>query len=171
MKSKTYFSTRTQTPVGKLKLVASDTALIAILWENDDPKRVRLGHVTERNDHPVLVKAASQLKDYFQGKLSSFSLALEFDGTDFQRKVWHALLTIPKGQTRSYRQIAEQIGHPKAVRAVGAANGRNPISIVTPCHRVIGANGALTGFAGGLEAKKFLLNLENNRDFKLKNDD
>lgn len=162
-----YFFKKIKTPVGELKLVASDTALAAILWEDDDPDRVRLGEMIERDDHPVLLKTARQLEDYFEGKLSVFSLALEFEGTGFQKKVWQALLTIPFGETRSYQQIAEQIGHPKAVRAVGAANGRNPISIIAPCHRVIGANGTLTGFAGGLKIKKFLLTLENSRDFKL----
>jgi len=166
-----YYFKKIKTPVGELKLVANETALVAILWENDDPNRVRLGEMTEQSQHPVLLKAASQLEEYFQGKLSKFSLALEFAGTEFQKKVWHALLTIPFGETRSYQQIAEQIGHPRASRAVGAANGRNPISIVTPCHRVIGANGALTGFAGGLEVKEFLLALENNRDFKLQSGD
>jgi len=93
--------------------------------------------------------------------LKKFTVKLDFaTGTDFQKKVWQALLTIPFGETRSYAQIAEQIGHPTAVRAVGAANGRNPISIIAPCHRVIGSNGKLTGFAGGLEAKALLLGLE-----------
>ena len=90
-------------------------------------------------------------------------MTLDLAGTPFQRKVWHALLTIPFGETRSYRQLAEQIGNPAAMRAVGAANGRNPVSIVTPCHRVIGASGALTGFAGGLDAKAFLLAFEGAR--------
>lgn len=162
-----YYFKKVSTPVGELKLVANDVALAAILWEDDDPERVRLGEMIERNDHPVLLKTARQLEDYFQGRLSDFSLPLEFEGTEFQKKVWHALLTIPFGETRSYQQIADQIGNPKAVRAVGAANGRNPISIIAPCHRVIGANGTLTGFAGGLKVKEFLLRLESNRDFKL----
>ena len=147
-------------PVGELKLVASDKGLTAILWENDDPKRVRLTDVTENKKHPVLMDVERQLKDYFSGKLKKFSLKLDFNGTEFQKKVWKALLTIPFGETRSYAEIAKQIGSPKAVRAVGAANGKNPISIIAPCHRVIGANGKLTGFAGGLKAKALLLGLE-----------
>jgi methylated-DNA-[protein]-cysteine S-methyltransferase len=147
-------------PVGVLTLVASDKRVAAILWENDDPGRVRLGPLEEDGNHPVLLETERQLKDYFAGRLDRFSLPLEFNGTDFQKKVWAALTTIPFGETRSYAEIARQIGHPAAVRAVGAANGRNPISIVAPCHRVIGSDGKLTGFAGGLEAKAFLLRME-----------
>ena len=147
-------------PVGELKLVANGARLAAILWENDKPGRVRLGPMTEAPDNPLLQRTAQQLEEYFAGKRDRFDLELDFVGTDFQKKVWAALLTIPFGQTRTYSQIAEQIGNPTAVRAVGAANGRNPISIVAPCHRVIGASGKLTGFAGGLEAKERLLTLE-----------
>ena len=150
----------TASPVGALKLVARGDCLAAILWENDDPQRVRLGLLTEDRNHPVLTEAERQLNDYFAGKLKKFSLALAFAGTEFQKEVWRALLTIPFGETRSYAEIAGYIGRPKAVRAVGAANGKNPISIIAPCHRVIGADGRLTGFAGGLEAKAYLLNLE-----------
>ena len=148
-----------QSPVGLLKLVASDDGLSAILWERDDPERV-LGSLKEDRDHAMLLEAERQLQEYFAGNRERFSLPLDFAGTDFQVKVWNALLTIPFGETRTYAQIARQIGHPKAVRAVGAANGRNPISIIAPCHRVIGTNGKLTGFAGGLEAKAILLNIE-----------
>ena len=147
-------------PVGELKLVASDAGLVAILWPNDDPARVRLGLLVERPDHPILVDVENQLAAYFDGRLDSFTVPLDFRGTDFQKSVWQALLTIPFGETRSYAAIARQIGRPSAVRAVGAANGRNPISIIAPCHRVIGGSGALTGFAGGLEAKDQLLKLE-----------
>ncbi len=147
-------------PVGRLLLVATDAALVAILWEKDDPARVPLGALTEDDAHPVLVEAARQLREYFAGTRTRFTVPLDFTGTAFQREVWQALLTIPFGETRSYRQIAEQIGRPAAVRAVGAANGRNPISIITPCHRVIGTDGKLTGFAGGLDAKAYLLTLE-----------
>jgi methylated-DNA-[protein]-cysteine S-methyltransferase len=155
-----YYYKTMPSPVGQLKLVASDRGLAAILWENDDPKRVRLDAVTEDRKHPVLLETERQLNDYFAGKLRQFSLQLDFAGTEFQKKVWAALLSIPFGETRTYRQIAEQIGNPKAVRAVGAANGKNPISIVAPCHRVIGASGELTGFAGGLEVKAHLLGIE-----------
>lgn len=147
-------------PVGTLTLVASERGLAAILWEKDDPARVRLDKGRKAPDHPVLQKAERQLTEYFAGKRTRFDLALDFHGTDFQKQVWQALLTIPFGQTRSYAQIAAQVKNPKAVRAVGAANGRNPISIIAPCHRVIGSNGKLTGFAGGLKAKAILLELE-----------
>ena len=147
-------------PVGRLTLVAGDKGLMAILWENDDPLRVRLGEVTERPDHPVLLKTERQLGEYFAGTREVFDIDLDFVGTDFQKQVWAALLRIPFGQTRTYAQIADEIGNPKSVRAVGAANGKNPISIIAPCHRVIGSNGSLTGFAGGLDAKRTLLSLE-----------
>ena len=147
-------------PVGRLTLVASDSGLCAILWENEDPARVRLNIVGEDDNHPVLRKVERQLREYFAGKRKVFDLKLDPIGTEFQKKVWQALLTIPFGETRSYADIARQIGSPKAVRAVGAANGRNPISIVAPCHRVIGTNGTLTGFAGGLKVKAHLLRLE-----------
>jgi methylated-DNA-[protein]-cysteine S-methyltransferase len=157
---KTWYSKQVDSPVGTLKLVATDAGLAAILWPNDDPARVRLGEPVVSEAHPVLVETERQLREYFDGRRKAFDLKLDFSGTEFQRKVWSALLTIPYGETRSYAQIARQIGHPDAVRAVGAANGKNPISIIAPCHRVIGSTGKLTGFAGGLETKAFLLALE-----------
>jgi methylated-DNA-[protein]-cysteine S-methyltransferase len=147
-------------PIGKLKLVATDEGLAGILWERERPGRVRFSAPVADPSHAVLVEAERQLGEYFRGQRKGFSLTLDFAGTAFQRQVWTALLTIPFGETRSYAQIARQIGKPSATRAVGAANGRNPISIVAPCHRVIGATGKLTGFAGGLEAKAYLLALE-----------
>lgn len=147
-------------PVGRLKLVAGDIGLSAILWESDDPERVRLDCITQDDEHPILLKAERELTEYFAGERKVFTVELEFRGTDFQLKVWDALLSIPFGETRSYGEIAKQIGCSSAVRAVGAANGRNPISIIAPCHRVIGASGKLTGFAGGLKAKALLLRLE-----------
>jgi len=147
-------------PVGELKLVASDKGLVAILWENDNPRRVRLGDLVEDEKHLILRETERQLKEYFAGKRKSFSLALDMRGTRFQNDVWEALLAIPFGETRSYGQLAKQLGNPNATRAVGAANGRNPISIVVPCHRVIGSSGKLTGFAGGLDTKSHLLELE-----------
>jgi methylated-DNA-[protein]-cysteine S-methyltransferase len=108
----------------------------------------------------MLVEAARQLNEYFAGERRTFTVVLDPQGTAFQKRVWDALLTIPFGETRSYAQIAQQIGEPTAYRAVGAANGRNPLSIIAPCHRVIGTNGALTGFAGGLATKQKLLALE-----------
>lgn len=147
-------------PVGQLKLVANDHALVAVLWDNENPKRVRLATLSEDVQHPILLETAKQLNEYFSGQRQQFDLPLNFQGTDFQQKVWQALLTIPFGETRSYKQIAEHIGNVKAVRAVGAANGKNPISIIAPCHRVVGANGKLVGFAGGLENKDILLKIE-----------
>ena len=147
-------------PIGELKLVANGSKLSAILWEDDKPNRVRLGVMHEAENSPILVETERQLNEYFAGKRNRFELELNFVGTEFQRKVWEALLTIPYGETRSYGEIATQIGNAKAVRAAGAANGRNPISIIAPCHRVIGASGDLTGFAGGLRAKRMLLTLE-----------
>lgn len=147
-------------PVGRLTLVARETGLAAILWENDEPRRVPLGESVEDPGHPVLSEAKHQLGEYFAGTRRVFSLPLAMRGTPFQTAVWEALLTIPFGETRSYGDIARQIGQPRAVRAVGAANGRNPVSIVAPCHRVIGGSGTLTGFAGGLATKAALLRLE-----------
>lgn len=147
-------------PVGRLKLVAHDQALVAVLWENENPKRVRLAELIEQPQHPILLATQQQLNEYFAGNRQQFNLPLDFEGTEFQQKVWQALLSIPFGETRSYKQIAEQIGNVKAVRAVGAANGKNPISIIAPCHRVVGANGKLVGFAGGLDNKEILLQLE-----------
>jgi len=156
----TYAFKFVSSPVGLLKLVANDLALVAILWENDDPKRVRLGSLVEDVEHPILCLAEQQPGEYFAGARKSFDLPLDFAGTPFQKKVWSELLNIPFGQTRTYGQIANAIGKPRAFRAVGAANGKNPISIVAPCHRVIGKDGSLTGFAGGLEAKECLLGIE-----------
>ena len=147
-------------PVGILKLVAGEAGLAAILWPDDDRRRVPIGEPEEDDRHPILVEAESQLGEYFAGRRTSFSVKLAFRGTPFQEKVWRALLDIPFGETRTYGELARAIGSPAAVRAVGAANGKNPISIIGPCHRVIGKSGKLTGFAGGLEAKAFLLRLE-----------
>ncbi len=149
-----------KSPVGELTLVAAPDGLAAILWENEKPGRVRLNVVARDDHHPVLRETERQLGEYFAGMRTRFDVPLGFAGTDFQQAVWSALLTIPFGETRSYAQIAAQIGRPGASRAVGAANGRNPLSIIAPCHRAIGSNGTLTGFAGGLEAKRLLLALE-----------
>ena len=156
----TYAYKTVKTPLGNLKLIASDIGLAAILWENDNPKRVRLSPLAKDIEHPVLLETERQLTEYFSGARKKFTVKLDFAGTEFQNKVWQALLSIPYGETRSYGQLAKQIGNTKAMRAVGAANGKNPISIIAPCHRVIGASGELTGFAGGLAAKAYLLALE-----------
>ena len=147
-------------PVGKLKLVASAKGLVAVLWKKDEPSRVRLGEMVADGRHSILLDTERQLEEYFAGNRKTFSVALDIRGTSFQRNVWEALLAIPFGETRSYGQLAKQLGNSKAMRAVGAANGRNPISIIVPCHRVIGSSGKLTGFAGGLETKARLLSLE-----------
>ncbi|WP_288401151.1 methylated-DNA--[protein]-cysteine S-methyltransferase [uncultured Acinetobacter sp.] len=150
-------------PVGALKLVAHDHALVAVMWDNEDHKRVRLAELIEDRQHPMLHKVKQQLEQYFAGQRQQFDLPLDFQGTTFQQQVWQTLLTIPYGETRSYKEIAVQLGNEKAVRAVGAANGKNPISIIAPCHRVIGSSGALVGFAGGLDKKQILLSLEQSK--------
>jgi methylated-DNA-[protein]-cysteine S-methyltransferase len=163
-----YYYKITKSPVGNLKLVATDKGLAAILWENDNPKRVRLTPLMENETHPVLLETETQLQEYFEGKRTSFSMKLDPVGTEFQTQVWRALSEIPFGETRSYREIAKRIGKASAVRAVGAANGKNPLSIVVPCHRVIGASGKLTGFAGGLGIKEVLLTLESGKNVETK---
>ena len=147
-------------PVGKLKLVARGDALAAVLWEDDRRSFPRFAAIGEEPGRAVLAEAEAQLGEYFAGARRTFDLPLAIEGTAFQEEVWRALLSIPYGEIRSYGQIALQVGRPRAARAVGAANGMNPLSIVAPCHRVIGGSGALTGFAGGLQAKTHLLALE-----------
>jgi methylated-DNA-[protein]-cysteine S-methyltransferase len=138
----------------KLRLVASKLGLRAVEFPP-------FGAEGERNDtNALLGEAANELRDYFAGTLRVFRVTLDMQGTDFQLLVWNQLRKIPYGETRTYAQIAEQIGRPKAVRAVGAANGSNPVAIVVPCHRVIGSSGKLTGYGGGLPLKKRLLELE-----------
>jgi methylated-DNA-[protein]-cysteine S-methyltransferase len=152
-----------ESPVGGLKLVASEKGLAAILWQKDDPMRVRLGPLVKGDDNPILIETERQLGEYFAGRLKKFTMPLDFKGTHFQKSVWKALLAIPFCETRGYGEIARQLGRPKASRAVGAANGKNPIAIIAPCHRVIGSTGKLTGFAGGLKAKEHLLAIEGGR--------
>ena len=158
--SPTHYRATLESPVGTLSLVATDSALVALVWRTGAHSRVPFDAAAENPQHPVLRETTRQLREYFAGTRREFDLPLEFRGTDFQRRVWAALLMIPYGETRSYGEIASQLGNPAAVRAVGAANGRNPIAIIAPCHRVIGMSGDLTGFGGGLEAKAFLLSLE-----------
>ena len=152
------------TPLGDLRLVASPRGLAGIWFVHDQqhaPSDERLASWPHVERHPELDLAARQMEAYFQGALPHFDLALDVaQGTVFQQQVWHALLDIPAGETTSYGVLAQRIGRPNAVRAVGAAVGRNPLSIVVPCHRVVGAGGALTGYAGGLERKRALLRLE-----------
>jgi methylated-DNA-[protein]-cysteine S-methyltransferase len=147
-------------PVGTLKLVASADALVAVLWERERPNRVKLNAMTLAPQQPILLAAERQLTEYFAGVRTEFDLPLQPDGSQFQKRVWQALREIPFGQTRSYLDLAKAVGSSKAARAVGAANGKNPLSIIVPCHRAIGSDGSLTGFAGGLETKAALLALE-----------
>jgi methylated-DNA-[protein]-cysteine S-methyltransferase len=143
------------TPIGSLRLVSNGAALVSIEFEGQHSAADGIN-----KSDAILAACAAQLIDYFAVRRRHFDLPLAAQGTAFQRAVWDALAGIPYGELRSYRDIARTIGNPAAVRAVGAANGRNPLPIVVPCHRVIGSNGSLTGFAGGLEIKKFLLQLE-----------
>ena len=148
-------------PVG-LVYISEDNGCIADLIFTDDNRPGKNNELTqiEKRETALIKKTDKQLKEYFSGKRREFDLPLSFSGTDFQKRVWGALLTIPYGETRSYGQIAAQIGNPKACRAVGMANNRNPISIICPCHRVIGADGSLVGYGGGLKNKRLLLDLE-----------
>jgi methylated-DNA-[protein]-cysteine S-methyltransferase len=149
----------TDSPIGPLLLTADDGGLTRLYMEvrKHGPYEVQ---PEWRRDDSAFTEACGQLDEYFAGERTEFDLPLNPAGTPFQRRVWDALKTIPYGEIRSYGEIAEQIGRPGAARAVGLANGRNPISIVVPCHRVIGASGALTGYGGGLERKQYLLDLE-----------
>jgi len=149
-----------KSPVGRLTLVASARGLRAILWPNDDPRRVPGVADAKKGTSPIIEATIGQLDEYFAGTRHEFDLPLDPEGTEFQHRVWQVLRSIPYGETMSYGEQATVLGDPNKARAVGTANGRNPISIVVPCHRVIGANGSLTGFAGGMKAKKFLLDLE-----------
>lgn len=151
--------TTLESPIGPLLLAADDTGLRLI--EFPSPRhRARRGENWQAGLTDILSAACAQLAEYFAGRRRQFDLPLAPRGTPFQCRVWDALATIPYGGTVSYRQLATQLGQPTATRAVGAANGRNPLPIVLPCHRVIGADGRLTGFGGGLPTKEYLLNLE-----------
>ncbi len=149
-------------PIGPLTLIAADGRLAGMHMEitRYEPDAGTLGTALDRDAEPVLAAAARQLDAYFDGELTSFDLPLTLDGSPFQRTVWAALQDIPYGETISYGELARRIGQPSASRAVGLANGKNPVSIVVPCHRVIGADGSLTGYGGGMDRKRFLLGLE-----------
>jgi methylated-DNA-[protein]-cysteine S-methyltransferase len=148
-------------PIGPLTLVAEAGQMVALYLDSQRhrPDEDSLGSLGDPGAAPFAA-ASRQLADYFAGQLAAFDLPLAPAGTDFQRRVWAALRTIPYGQTWSYAQLAEKIGRASAVRAVGLANGKNPIAVVIPCHRVIGSDGSLTGYGGGLDRKRFLLDLE-----------
>lgn len=155
----TVFTRTIDSPVGPLFLAASDAGLHAVEFAGHRHPVAR-GEDWREGPHPTLDAAETQLGEYFAGTRRSFDLPFAARGTDFQKQVWDGLTRIPYGRTASYVELARMVGKPTASRAVGAANGRNPLSIVVPCHRVIGAGGALTGFGGGLPTKEFLLTLE-----------
>ncbi|WP_431610292.1 methylated-DNA--[protein]-cysteine S-methyltransferase [Chryseobacterium sp. 'Rf worker isolate 10'] len=147
-------------PVGQIRVIASDKGLAAIIWEGEDYTRTKLFAPVKKENHPVIVQAEKELEEYFENSRTIFTVPLDFRGTDFQVKVWEALLKVPYGITKTYGDLAKILGDVKAVRAVGGALNKNPISIIVPCHRIIGASGKLTGFAGGLKNKSILLDLE-----------
>lgn len=161
----TLISSTMDTRFGTLRLVGSDAGIRAILWPDERDGRVTFDEDVIDGDHAVLREAAAQLQAYIAGERDEFDLPLDPAGTDFQRDVWAALLEIPYGQTATYGELADRLDRPGAARAVGAATGRNPISIVVPCHRLVGSTGALTGFAGGIETKRWLLEHEANSLF------
>lgn len=148
-------------PIGPLRLVAADSALCGLYMDSHRhlPQEAALG---PRDDGPFR-EVAAQLEAYFEGERTDFDVPLHLRGTTFQRKVWEALRAIPYGRTCTYGELARRIGAPGAARAVGLANGRNPVSVIVPCHRVVGADGRLTGYGGGLARKQFLLDLERRR--------
>jgi methylated-DNA-[protein]-cysteine S-methyltransferase len=149
------------TPVGALTLVATDHGLRAIFWPRLSPARAGIHPLPRRTpDHPILTRTAAQLDEYFAGSRTTFDIPLDLKGTRFQLAAWRSLAGIPFGTTTSYGRQAAALGIPKAARALGAANGANPVCIVLPCHRVIGADGSLTGFGGGLPTKQWLLDHE-----------
>lgn len=149
--------TVTESPIGELTLVAEDDALVGLYMEvHRRPPQAPLGERTDRG----FERAIEQLREYFAGERTAFDLPLRPAGSGFELSVWEQLTKIPYGETRSYGELARALGDPGAAQAVGAANGRNPIAIVVPCHRVIGADGSLVGYAGGLDRKRFLLDLE-----------
>jgi methylated-DNA-[protein]-cysteine S-methyltransferase len=147
-------------PTGPLRLVASGKGLVAALWNAGDIVRIRTHDLKEDLEHALLLETERQLNAYFRKERKAFDLPLDLIGTDFQKKVWEALLDIPFGRTKSYGDLARQLGDLKAVRAVGGALNRNPVPIIVPCHRIIGASGGLVGFGGGLSNKTYLLELE-----------
>lgn len=158
----TYY-TKVESPIGELLLVSDGKDLIRVSMDKQKYAAEIGDDWVQKKDVPALKLAAEQLKSYFAGLLDHFDLPLAFRGTEFQNKVWQELTKIPFGQTISYGELARRVGSPKASRAVGLANGKNPIAIIVPCHRVIGANGTLTGYGGGLPRKKKLLEMEHQR--------
>ena len=156
-----YFCTMDKTPVGSLRLVADERGLNTVWFLRGRKNEMPLEEWKE--DPAFFMEVIRQLQEYFAGSRRDFEIPLLMDGTEFQKKVWKNLQKIPYGETITYGELAKRIGDPKAVRAVGAANGQNPLPIIVPCHRVIGSNGHLTGFGGGLENKRKLLDLESSQ--------
>ena len=154
-----YYAT-IKSPVGELMLVADDTALTGVYFAGHDHIPAASEGWRRDAQHPVLRKAALQLQEYLSGKRTIFEIPLRLTGTDFQEKVWQQIARIPYGETISYAELAKRAGAPQAIRAAGTTTGRNPVSIIVPCHRVVGKNGGLGGFGGGLDRKRFLLSLE-----------
>ena len=156
------YSIKIQTPAGPLLLIEENKALTEISFADKDTRTFQAGRQAETTEQetPLLAEAKRQLEEYFAGKRREFNIPLSMRGTSFQKKVWEQLLTIPYGETVTYGEIAARIGNPRAGRAVGMANHHNPIAIIVPCHRVIGAYGRLTGYGGGLPIKQSLLELE-----------
>ncbi|HVV17861.1 MAG TPA: methylated-DNA--[protein]-cysteine S-methyltransferase [Pseudonocardiaceae bacterium] len=151
-------------PVGDLTVVARDDAVVGLYF---DGQRRRPADVGERAETPLLGQVRQQLDEYFTGGRTTFDLPLRPDGDTFDQRVWALLPAIPYGETRSYGDLARQLGDPGLAQAVGAANGRNPLCVLVPCHRVVGADGSLTGYAGGLDRKRFLLDLETPAETRL----
>lgn len=147
-------------PVGELFIAENDAGICCVSFSPLDDVGIL------KKETALIKKTAKQLQEYFSGKRKQFDIPLSTHGTDFQQKVWQSLQQIPYGETRCYEQIAESVGNPKACRAVGSANNKNPISILIPCHRVIGKNGKPVGYGGGLDIKEFLLNLENKKTYE-----
>ncbi|MCF9047222.1 methylated-DNA--[protein]-cysteine S-methyltransferase [Acinetobacter nectaris] len=151
-------------PLGKLRLIAHDQALVAVCWPDDNISMFAKQLFTVQEDHSILSLARHELNEYFHKKRQYFDIPIDFvGGTPFQQAVWRALMHIPFATTWSYSDVASYLNNPLAIRAIGGTIGKNPLSIVIPCHRVIGKNGKLTGFAGGLNRKKYLLKIENIR--------
>lgn len=155
-----YFYKEVESPTGLLRLVATHTHLVGVQWRIDETY-VSGEHFFKNAHHPLLQEAERQLNEYFEGKRKVFSLPIMLTGSDFQKKVWELLAGIPFGKTISYGEMAKRVGDIKTVRAVGGALNKNPIPVIVPCHRVIGADGKMIGFGGGVQRKIYLLNLEN----------
>ena len=161
----TLTQTTIDSPVGVLRIIASDAGIRAVLWPIERDGRVTFDEKITDGTHPILEEAKAQLKAYIDGDRDDFDLQLDLVGTDFQRAVWEGQQQIPFGSTRSYGELASDLDRPGAARAVGAATGRNPVSIIVPCHRLVGSTGSLTGFAGGIDAKRWLLDHESHKLF------